>query len=923
MERAKHPLAVLSFFSVLFIAYFSPVIFTARLLPSDGQIASFHSPLELWTNFVWGGFPAAADPQWESWYPLSRFCSLLPHGFNVFMVSAYVLAASFTYGYVFTLTGSRLAGLIGGIAFGMSGFMMAHLGHTAIIHAALWLPLVIWSLEKLRSGPSAPWFAATVVSVACSVLGGHLQVSVYVIVLASAYAVCLGLTATPGRLRYLITVVAVLTLGWALAAVQLLPTMELAGLSVRAKMVFEDFVSQSVPRFQIVQLLFPYVFGGAPLSPYGVPYFGEWGLQELAGYPGLVTLMLAVIAARCLRRERVVIFWSIAAVVALLLTLGNATPLAKLTYHIPPINRFRVPARHFLEMSFALSVLAGVGVHAIQAGRASAKARVGIVVAAALVMVTSGVLIHVFDGNLATYAAAKGVALIPAATNPAVIVPLLVCLLSAIGLLYWSRRSQSWSRGALLLGVVVFDMGSFGWFYEWRYHAPSATVLGQSVFPGGFRRNLDDGHQRLLQLERAGGAPDMFRLYKLPSLNGYGPLMIRRFSELSGVTESGSVHPIAFQPGNRAIDLLAARYLLRIPLVTLRAHDVEWSKDDLRVNLGEGCGQRGPTQAELRLVVPVRATRAAIVSTMGCSTTVPDDEAVLKLSFIGAAGAVDEAVLRAGRDTSEWAVDCDGVKSRMRHRRAGVFASWSAGGRPGDCQAHNYLATVPLPGGTYSRIKLEWSGAPGVVNVTKMTLIDQRAGTSHAVSPSGDSLDDRRRFRPVEQIGEITVYENADALPRAWLASEVVSARPDDILTTIRTSVLPDGRPFDPRHVALVEEPLSVKVEDPDPAAVAEVVRLTNTGLEIRTRAREARFLVMSDIYYPGWRTSIDGTGVQMFRTNYALRGVMVPAGSHTVRVEFRPFSVYLGGVVSGLAAVITLVVSGVLLRGRWGSSGH
>ena len=42
-----------------------------------------------------GGFPAAADPQWESWYPLSRVYSLLPHGFNAFMVSAYVLVLCF------------------------------------------------------------------------------------------------------------------------------------------------------------------------------------------------------------------------------------------------------------------------------------------------------------------------------------------------------------------------------------------------------------------------------------------------------------------------------------------------------------------------------------------------------------------------------------------------------------------------------------------------------------------------------------------------------------------------------------------------------------------------------------------------------------------------------------------------------------
>ena len=82
--------------------------------------------------------------------------------------------------------------------------MMAHLGHTAIIHAALWLPLVIWSLERLRSGFSGPWFIAAVVSVACSVLGGHLQVSVYVLVLAAAATIDdrdIGARILPVKLR--------------------------------------------------------------------------------------------------------------------------------------------------------------------------------------------------------------------------------------------------------------------------------------------------------------------------------------------------------------------------------------------------------------------------------------------------------------------------------------------------------------------------------------------------------------------------------------------------------------------------------------------------------------------------------------------------------------------------------------------------
>jgi hypothetical protein len=194
--------------------------------------------------------------------------------------------------------------------------------------------------------------------------------------------------------------------------------------------------------------------------------------------------------------------------------------------------------------------------------------------------------------------------------------------------------------------------------------------------------------------------------------------------------------------------------------------------------------------------------------------------------------------------------------------------------------------------------------------VAKISLVDGRTGDSHAVNPLDGLLAGRRRF----EVGEVTVYDNAEAMPRAWLVPEVISAPAPRILQTIRTSVLPDGGRFDPRRVALVEGRFSLEPDGPDPDAAADVVRLSNTGIEIRTRTRRAQFLVMGDIYYPGWRASIDGVEVPIHRTNYALRGVLVPPGEHSVRLDFRPLSFYLGGVLTGLAAV---TVAAVVVRDR------
>ena len=898
------------FFSLLFVLYFGPVIFSSRLFPSDGILPSFLAPVELWTDSVWAGYPSAADPQSQSWYALSRVLQPLPYGWNAFVVSAYVLAASFTYGYVFALTGSRLAASIAGISFSMGGFMMAHLVHTTMIHAALWLPLTMWSLEALRSKPSIPWFVAAAVSIACSIFAGHPQVFVFTVALASAYAAFSGTAPAGGRIRYVATWLLALAAGCALAAVQLVPTLELTRLSLRAAMEFETFTSYSLPALQTIQLLFPYLFGGTAQWPYVQPYFGEWSLHELAGYAGILTLLLAAIGVCARGRERVGLFWLAAAVGALLLALGDGTALARVMYHVPVMNMFRVPARHALEMTFALSVLAGLGVHALQrAGAARARLAGAVIAAAAALMGAALAVVASRYEALRAHAAAKGVELVPIGDNAGIAVPVIVFSISAVALACWSRRPGSRFRQAALVAAAVIDVGSFGWFCEWRrYAAVGGDIAARPTVTTRYRDVLGGTGQRLVQLP--GGAPDLARLHGVPGLNGYGPLQIRRFHELSGVTDTGSVPPASLSRDHRGIDLLAARYVLRWPAATFRAHGIGWSADDLAVDLGNGCGHE-ETETEFRLDEPVRATRLAIVSALGCSTAIPDGRAVVAISALAEDGIAEEVALRAGRDTSEWAIECSDVRSIAQHGRAPVFASRRVvTSGAGECQAHAYVTVQPLAGRPYTRLRMRWSGDAASIHVAKLSLIDDVRGVTRVVSPYEGLAATRRPLRPIEQVDGVAVYENAAALPRAWLVWEVLVAGPGEILKAIHTSVLPDGRRFEPRRTALVEAPLAVTVGDADPDATARVVRASAGRLEIETRARTAAFLVMSDVFYPGWRASVNGLGAEIVRTDHALQGLLLPPGANTVRVEFRPPSVYVGALVSGAAAVALAVLA-------------
>src|SRR5262249_10292971 len=276
-------------------------LFSNRLLaPGDGIIyflPNFASPSVRWDWLIWGGFPAVGDSQLMTWYPLARFFSLFAvHGYQPFVISPYVLASSLPYGFVYALTRSRLASFVSGCVYGLCAFMVSHVGHVALIHSAAWLPLVIWSLWSLQAREfSRAWFFVAAFSVANSALAGHPQIFAYTMTIAAAFVLFTGWHAELGRLRYFLLSALVALLGCGLAAIQLLPTAELASLSWRAALDFKEFVAYEVPLRQVAMFIFPLLYGGSPDSFYGTKYFGAWpssadgwGATEMSGAVGLL-----------------------------------------------------------------------------------------------------------------------------------------------------------------------------------------------------------------------------------------------------------------------------------------------------------------------------------------------------------------------------------------------------------------------------------------------------------------------------------------------------------------------------------------------------------------------------------------------------------------------------------------------------------
>jgi hypothetical protein len=137
--------------------------------------------------------------------------------------------------------------------------------------------------------------------------------------------------------------------------------------------------------------------------------------------------------------------------------------------------------------------------------------------------------------------------------------------------------------------------------------------------------------------------------------------------------------------------------------------------------------------------------------------------------------------------------------------------------------------------------------------------------------------------------GEI-VYKNLGNLGPAWIVPNVkVVNTPDEALYGLDS--------LDTRNVALVEKSQSQFLT---PSTSSDSVDYSKENVSVSTfenrkmvynySSDKARFVVFSEVYYPkGWTATIDGKPANMIQTNFVLRGLVVPAGKHTITFEYNP----------------------------------
>lgn len=165
----------------------------------------------------------------------------------------------------------------------------------------------------------------------------------------------------------------------------------------------------------------------------------------------------------------------------------------------------------------------------------------------------------------------------------------------------------------------------------------------------------------------------------------------------------------------------------------------------------------------------------------------------------------------------------------------------------------------------------------------------------------------------VDSAAQSYVYNYREVLPRAYFVNKVDTKAGLDLLNMVKFNQ------FDPKEAAYLEKE-TLKADAPDSTAYVRITNYDDELIQMDVNASGNNFLFLGDTYYPnGWKATIDGKETQIYRTNHAFRGIMVPKGTHKVEFIYHPESFYISMYIELIlsALVILMLVFGIYLEFR------
>jgi len=840
--------------------------------------------LPLWEPKMFAGFPLFAEGQIGALYPTHPILyGLLPidlaTNYDILISLAWVAIGM--YLFLRALHLQPASAFLGAMAFSGGGFFMPRLQHMSVLATASWLPWLFWAFEKFRQEEifqrRLRWWIVLALFSGIQLLGGHPQFAFMTAILLALYAsVRWQSDSTRHRLfeyvelARVLPVVLAIGVGAMIAAPQLLPTYELATMSNRATGLLPQFFNAfSLRLLHYLMLFHPFLLGN-PFPRVSV---------EVIGYTSLLGITFAI-AILFVRRDRRVGFFVLIAAVALFLGLGDLNPAYRGLRYLPLFNYFRVPSRFFFWYTFAIAALAAMMLDDWLA-RAPITTRFtrGQKIALAFVVLGLAIIVGLIPA-------------IPLEGWLALWVWLPIVLACIVAWIILGARRGLFTRttlATLTIGVTMIDLALFSAVYTKTYNLmvpvddfyrpPSSLAQMPELTPNDGRVLTSLWIYPVMITMRESLYPNIGMTFGIASAVSYTPLIPQRTSEyLEWMTAP-------------MLSLLNVRYYLVPQMLPV---DAQTEGDDLKNPFVADVITRPVSFA------PTPATKLKIISSLAQSVDLRDGEVVAQINLVTQDGLPVSIPLRAGFDTAEWAYERSDVRKVIRHAMPPIATTFPARSAfPTEAHpGHNFIAEFDLMREgkplTMTQIAIVPKIPAGLLHIERVVLTTpagKDVSVSHLIGRTDQTL--------IYRTNEVAIFRNEDTLPRAFL---VHRARVMDDVATLNEIRRED---FKPRENLLLAS--GTPIDSGGAQRADESVQIIGYQPErvvLSVQAQAEAYVLLADAWYPGWVARVDGIETPLERADYIFRAVRVNAGTHRIELEYRPASLFIGALISGMALV-------------------